>query len=68
MDKRKLGLISQIMALCGQYSEFNLDDKFYLDQEVTDCKFKLYILLLTIDKEEQDKNNKEKEKKLWEKQ
>ena len=101
MDKIKLGLLSQVMALCGQYSEFDLNNKFYMDNEVIDCQFKLYILLLTTDKKEQDKrfkefeqlyknlskekqeyiredlrkifkeqdkNNKEKEKKLWEKQ
>ena len=101
MDYKKLNMLLSILNLFGNDIDFNLDDKYAYDQEIIDCKFKLYILLLPMSDEdqdkrynefekvyvklskekqeyiredlkkifkEQDKNNKEKEKKLWEKQ
>ena len=104
MDSKKDILLLTLLTLCYKIgAEFtnNIDEQYYDDEEVIDCKLTLYLLLLTsegleqdkkfkefenkynkLSKEkqeyisedlknifkEQDKNNKEKEKKLWEKQ
>lgn len=62
MGKRKEDLLLTLLNLFyGVGGEFNyiLDDKYFYDEEVTDCKFKLYMLLLTKEGEEQDKLFKE---------
>ena len=104
MSSKKEILLLTLLTLCyktGAEFTANIDDRYYDDEEVIDCKLTLYLLLLTHDEEtqnkkfkefeekynklskekqeyiredlknifeEQDKNNKEKEKKLWEKQ
>lgn len=46
-----------ILALCSTFGDYSVDiDDIYInDQQVTDCQFKLYMLLLTQDKELSDK-------------
>ena len=57
MDKRKEVLLLTAIALGYKYGNYklDLDDKYIDDEEVTNCQFKLYMLLLTAKKEEQDK-------------
>ena len=104
MSKNRDAVLLTLLALCyktGAEFSFDINDKYYNDEEVTDTLLCLYLLLLTEEGEkqdkkfkefeekynkltqekqqyiredlkkifkEQDKNNKEKEKKLWEKQ
>ena len=43
----------------NEWCHINFDDKYLYDPEVTDCQFKLYMLLLPMSEEEQDKRYKE---------
>lgn len=56
MDNKK-NLLSLVLALCSTYGDYNFDinDIYINDKEVMDCQFKLYMLLLTQDKEQSDK-------------
>ena len=56
MDKKK-NLLSLVIALCSTYCDYSFDiNNIYInDKEVMDCQFKLYMLLLTQDKELSDK-------------
>jgi hypothetical protein len=66
MAKRKDTLLLTLLTLCyktgGQFN-FDINDKYYNDEEVIDCKLTLYLLLLTKEGEEQDKKFKEFEEK-----
>ncbi|MBR6689946.1 MAG: hypothetical protein IKL65_01275 [Bacilli bacterium] len=59
MDKKKIKEVLLLTSIAIGYKygpyELDLDDKYLDDEEVTDCEFKLYMLLLTTNKEEQDK-------------
>ena len=57
MDNKKKNLLSMVLALYSTYGEYNIDinDVYINDMEVTDCQFKLYMLLLTSDSELSDK-------------
>ena len=98
MKKKSLYYLTKLLAIIPKKYFSDFDDEYSLDEEVMDCKFKLYIAMLTDSRdknfqkhynefeesynklslekqehiknealkifEEQDKNNKEKEKKL----
>ena len=55
-DKRKEVMLLMSIAIGYKYGpyEIDLDDKYFYDEEVTDCQFKLYMLLLSKKQEEQD--------------
>ena len=57
MDDKKKNLLSLVLALCSTYGDYSLDinDVYVNDKEVTDCQFKLYMLLLAQEKELSDK-------------
>ena len=63
MDKKKIREVLLLTSIAIGYKygpyELDLDDKYFDDEEVLDCKFKLYMLLLTKEGEEQDKLFKE---------
>lgn len=47
-----------LLALCynGCYNfDIDINDKYYLEQDVIDCEFALYMYLLSDKKEEQEK-------------
>lgn len=57
MDNKKKNLLSLVLAVCSTYGDYSLDinDVYVNDKEVTDCQFKLYMLLLAQEKELSDK-------------
>ena len=57
MDDKKKNLLSLVLAVCSTYGDYSLDinDVYVNDKEVTDCQFKLYMLLLAQEKELSDK-------------
>ena len=63
MDKKKIREVLLLTSIAIGYKygpyELDLDDKYFDDEEVIDCQFKLYMLLLATKQEEQDKLFKE---------
>ena len=57
MDNKKKNLLSMVLALCNTFGDYSvdIDDLYINDKEVIDCQFKLYMLMLTGDKELSDK-------------
>ena len=64
MDKRIEALLLTTIALGYKYGNYKLDfdDKYLYDEEVIDCRLKLYWVLLASGEKEQDKKFKEFEK------
>lgn len=66
MERKKEALLLTLLTLCYKTGgEFSIDfnNKYSYDQEVIDCQFTLYLLLLTSEGEEQNKKFKEFEEK-----
>lgn len=61
MDKRIEALLLTTIALGYKYGNYKLDfdDKYLYDEEVIDCRFKLYWVLLAPDEKEQEEKFKE---------
>ena len=66
MDNKKDILMLTSLVLGYKYgNQFvtDLDDKYYYDEEIIDCKLTLYLLLLTKEEKEQSKMFQEFEEK-----
>ena len=66
MDEKKDILLLSLITLCyktGGNFAFDVNDKYFYDEEVIDCKLSLYWLLLSKEREEQDKLFKDFEEK-----
>ena len=66
MEEKKEALLLTLLTLCyktGGNFDFDVNDKYFYDEEVIDCKLSLYWLLLTQEGEDQDKKFKEFEEK-----
>ena len=57
MDNDRFNLLFQFIALTREFDnfQFDFDSEYYLDEDVIDCQFKLYMLLLVDNEKEQDK-------------
>ena len=66
MPKKRDAILLTLLALCyktGAKFDFDINDKYYYDEETIDTMLTLYLLLLTNEGEEQDKKFKEFEEK-----
>lgn len=66
MNSKKDALMLTLISLCYRYGDqykIGFDDQYLDDEEIIDCKLTLYLLLLTQEKNEQDKMFKEFEEK-----
>ena len=66
MDKKKEMLLLTLIRIgyiTGKYSDFNINHKYFNDEEFIDCQLTLYLFLLTEEGEKQDKLNKEFQEK-----
>lgn len=59
MEQRKEALLLTTIALGYKYGNYKLNLEYFNDEEVMDCKFKLYALLLSTEEKEQIKKIKE---------
>ena len=66
MDEKQEILLLTLLTLCykigGQFN-FDINNKYFNDEEVIDCQLILYSLPLTNEREEQDRKFKEFEEK-----
>ena len=66
MPKKRDAILLTLLALSyktGEEFDFDINDKYYYDEETIDTMLTLYLLLLTNEGEEQDKKFKEFEEK-----
>ena len=66
MYKKRQTLLLTLLTLCyktGAKFDFDINDKYFDDEEVIDCELTLYWLLMTKPGEEQEKKFKEFEDK-----
>ena len=59
MPNKKISLLLSILNIYGSNLDCFVESKYFDDPEVCDCQFKLYMLLLPMSEEEQDKRYKE---------
>ena len=66
MHNKKDILFLTLLSFCYKNNyqfNFDINDKYFNDEEVIDCQLTLYLLLLSKKEEEQDKKFKEFEEK-----